>query len=362
MPGGFVLAGPDFDGLYLLNLSAAFIWRHRRLGLSPDQISVRLAGTFQLPEEIARRDVSVALDQWSEAFPHTSSGPGQCPPPEFAQTAHPVASTVYGWKGKQFRVVLASPELDAEITPRLLELRAPHSEPDFTFRLTTSEDLIYLHCDEEFISAEVNVSAARAILLQEIVRRTHTLPTPRHWLSLLHAGACGNDSACVVFPAASHSGKTTLAAVLMQSGLNFYADDSVALDKETLQIPAMPFALAVREGSWPLLASRFPGFSQLPVTERFGQQVRFIYPSVHPTSAAAAALVFTRYAPGGALSIEPLDTLQALVHLTESGFWVERQRESIRAFLAWLESLPCFYVTYGDVDAAAEFISSLLPR
>ena len=165
----------------------------------------------------------------------------------------------------------------------------------------------------------------------------------------------------MVFPAASHSGKTTLAAVLMQSGLTFYADDSVALEKETLEIPAMPFGLAIREGSWPLLAERFPGFGQLPVIERFGQQIRFIYPSITQTSAATSAIVFTRYEPDAALSIQPLSTMEALIRLKESGFWVEHKRESIQTFLVWIESLPCYEMTYADVDAARQFILSLLP-
>ena len=354
--GGLVLALPGLDGLYLLNPSAAFIWQQMSLGSSPNQISANLAETFRIPTEVATRDVQATLHQWEDLFRHENAVHPSPPAP--THTASEQISIACHWNGKHFHVTLDSPELQAEITPRLSALRVPQAEPDFTLTLTTAEDAINLHCGAEFIAAEPNVSAARAILLQEIARRCAT--TPRQWLSLLHAGACGNHRSCVIFPAASRSGKTTLAAVLMQGGLTFYADDSVALEKETLEIPVMPFGLPIREGSWPLLAERVPGFDHLPVSQRFGQQIRFIYPAVHQASVRAAAIVFPSYAPGSKLSIHPLNTLEALIHLKESGFWVENQQESINGFLAWLESLRCFQMAYAQVDEAAGFITTLL--
>ena len=220
---------------------------------------------------------------------------------------------------------------------------------------------IHIHCGKEFISAESSVSAARAILLQEIVRRFPASgKEPRKWLSLLHAGACGNDRSCVIFPAASHSGKTTLAAVLMQRGFTFYADDSVGLDKETQEIPLMPFGLPIREGSWPVVADLFPGFYDVPVCERFGQLVRYVYPRLHETSVPAAAIVFPSYVAGAQLAVDPLNTLEALIQLKESGFWVENEQAGIRDFLNWIGALPCYRMTYSEVGQVGEFISSLL--
>jgi len=287
--------------------------------------------------------------------------PGFFPAP--AGTERQNVSIGCQWNGRSFAISLDSAELEAEVVPRVSAIRELHAKPDFTFSLSTVEDLIYLHCGAEFMSAETSVSAARAILLQEIVRRVTAVDNaPRQWLGLLHAGACGNRRRCVVFPAASHSGKTTLAAVLMQRGLTFYADDSVALEKETLEIPAMPFGLPIRQGSWPLLADLYPGFCHLPLYERFGQPVRYLYPPVHQTSVPAAAIVFPRYVQGAELSIHPLNTLEALIRMKEGGFWVENEHASIRAFLDWIESLPCYQMTYSDVHAASRFIANLLPE
>lgn len=370
--GGLVLAIPGQEGLYLLNPSAAFIWAELSQGSSPDRISTRLADAFQISVEVARRDVDSTLDDWTRTAlipPKPTESRFTEPRPVGSGTGAssknrlqiPAAETIaatYLLNDKHFRITLDSPELESEIAPRLAALRTPDTEPHFTISLTTVEDKIYVRCGNEPISVEPNVSAARAILLQEIVRRTSSLP--RKWLSLLHAGACGNGRSCVIFPAASHSGKTTLATVLMLSGLTFYADDSVALENETLKIPVMPFGLPIREGSWPLLAERLPGFKSLPVIERFGQQVRFLYPPVHQTSVPAAAMVFPSYQPGAEFSIQPLNTLQTLIHLKESGFWVEAKPESITVFVNWLESLRCYQMTYAEVDQAGHFITTLL--
>jgi hypothetical protein len=316
-----VLAVPGFDGLFFLNPSAGFIWSELRSGSSTDLIGTRLAQAFGIPVETARRDVESTLEHWER----TILAPG----------------TTYRLNNRLFRITLDSPELEAEILPRLVHL-ATEGEPDFNLA-----------------AAEQTVSAARAILLQEMVR----LSGGYDWLALLHAGACSNGSACVVFPAPSGSGKTTLSAVLAQSGLAFHADDSVGIPKDIPKgkprIPPMPFGLAIREGSWPILASRIPGFGALPVTTRFGQQVRFLPPAPHTGPVPAAALVFPLYDPAAATTITPLQPLDTLIHFKEAGFWVEHTPQSIQAFLDWVQSLPSYRLVYSDVDEAVAFIRTL---
>ena len=105
------------------------------------------------------------------------------------------------------------------------------------------------------------------MLLQEIVRNCRGSES----LAVFHAGACGSDSRSVVFPAGTQSEKSTLAALLMKMGLTFYSDDSVLLERDTLSVPCMPFALMVREGSWDALGRRFPELQEAPIVSRFGQ-------------------------------------------------------------------------------------------
>ena len=187
------------------------------------------------------------------------------------------------------------------------------------------------------LHAKKGVGATRAVLLQEIVRSCRG----RDCLAVFHAGACGSNSRCVVFPAGTQSGKTTLAAVLMKMGLTFYSDDSVLLERDTLSVPVMPFALTVREGSWDVLNPRFPELQDLPILPRYGQRVRFLPPvrmKGDGQCGQVAAIVFVRFNPESATEIGPVDTLQTLLRLQESGFWVAHDQQSIRAFLAWIQS------------------------
>jgi hypothetical protein len=196
-------------------------------------------------------------------------------------------------------------------------------------------------------------------LLQQIVRSS----TPNgDFLAVLHAGACGSASQCVIFPAATHSGKTTLAAVLRGAGLKLYADDSVALDRGSLKVPAMPFALMVREGSWPVISARFPEFEKLPTFSRYGENVRFLQPGsdIGQPAAQPCAIILSQWEAGATTRVEPLTAFDALVRLKDTGFWLAHDRSSIQQFLAWLHGLPIFGMVYSNVDEAAAFVKSRL--
>lgn len=321
IPGGLVLAVPDSDFLLFLNASAAFIWAEVRLGSDRVLIESRFAAAFGVPCDIAQRDVVATLAGWADA-----------PLPR------PFDLSL---NGKRFRLILDSPELEAEILPRLTHLASLTGEPDFVVH----------------VPVERSVSASRALLLQELVRLSRG---PGQWLALMHAGACANSKGCIVFPAASGSGKSTLAAALLHSGLACQADDSVGIEPGTLLIPPMPFAMAIREGSWPVLAPRSPGFESLAVATRFGQQIRFLAPATQAEPVPAVALVFPRFDPASPTETTELSPLDTLIELREAGFWVEHTRSSIQAFLDWVQSLPSHRLVYSDVDEAVAFFRDIL--
>ena len=58
-------------------------------------------------------------------------------------------------------------------------------------------------------------------------------------------------------PADSGSGKSTLTAALVHAGLRYFSDDVVPLD-HGLRIRPMPLGISLKEGSWPVLAARYP--------------------------------------------------------------------------------------------------------
>ncbi len=357
-----VMARPDVSGLYILSPSARLIWNKFKLGLPVSDLVREFAATYEISPEVAEQDVTRTLNDWRSSLlslQQISPSLKVAPAEDRAPPAIDFFIRDYFIQKKNVRVILQTSELAEEIAPRLESLPPAPSAPDFTFTVVEDSDGFCIFCGERCMAREESVGAIRAVLLQEIVRSCRG----RDCLAVFHAGACGSNSRCVVFPATTQSGKTTLAAVLMKTGLTFYSDDSVLLERDALSVPVMPFALTVREGSWDVLYPRFPELHDAPIISRYGHQVRFLAPlesNRHDDSAQVAAIVFVRFSPRASNEIAVLDPLQTLLRLQESGFWVAHDEPSIRAFLTWVQSTASFALSYSDVDQAASIIRRLI--
>ena len=133
--------------------------------------------------------------------------------------------------------------------------------------------------------AEQKIVGARAILLQEMIRAcdpARTVPV------ILHAGACGTDTAGILLAGASYSGKSTLCAALMARGLRCYADDSAIIDEE-LRVAGMPFPLTLRKSAWPALRGLIRPEQRLRLHNRLGAEVGFLDSNL-PSGSSLAAL------------------------------------------------------------------------
>jgi len=329
-----VLARPEVEGLYFLNQTAAFIWADYRAGLTPERMASHLSDCFDISGPVALRDVGAAVGEWQRLLGAGAQG------------------SRYGVLGKQFQLQIDSAELAAEVLPRVAHLRL--AQPEATAASDEVSDFSLRRGEAE------TVSAARALLLQEMVR----LARGSEWLALIHGGACATESGCVVFAGAAGAGKSTLAAVMEGSrisrGLMCHGDDSVGIEKGSLLVPPMPFGVAVREGSWGVVGARREGFEGLEAVERFGQRVRFVAPGEQAGAVRAVGLVFPRYEADGAFVVEEIGVLEALLGLKEAGFWVEHTRESITAFLGWVLGVRRYRMVYSDVDDAVRFFGDLL--
>ena len=256
-------------------------------------------------------------------------------------------------EGRTFLVLTDCPEFMAEVTPRLAGLRVEARPPDVTMGVwRTADDGMAILAGEELVSVEKGVRAARVILFQELVRRARS---GREWVALVHAAAFGADGRCVLMPAASGSGKSTLAAALMASGFAIYSDDFAGIAAGNFQIPAMPFPIAIRRGAWDVLRTWIPDLDDRPGAETLTEHATFLPVSRGAKPASAVAIAFTEWVEGSGVSVQKLSTAEAIGRFDQSGFWVAHDRDSIGAFLAWLDVLPKFALRYGDLtDAVAQ--------
>lgn len=355
---GFVVVRPDLPYLFCLNSTARIIWQaYRRTG-SREVAADVLVDTFGIARELATDDVATTLSSWTQAGLLGQARP-EAPPKWNGLKGEPLSPGYFALEGTRFEVLTDSADVIEEVTPRLAGIRVQPCTPDVRIGIwTVADDLFAIVEGDRCVAIQSGVRATRALLFQELAR----LARPgRDWLALLHAGACGMDGRCVLFPASSYAGKSTLAAALMANGFTLYSDDFLGLESDTLKIPAMPFATAIRLGSWDVLRPCIPDIDQYPVHEGFGEQVKFLpLPEPLGVPAEAIAIVFSQWIAGAEISFEPLSTAEVIERLNESGFWVRPDEPSIAAFLDWLERLPKFALRYGELSDAITQVNAIL--
>lgn len=359
-----VVAREDIHGLFLLNSSARIAWDEWGAGASLDEIAHKFAAVFALPLSVARRDIDRLLTDWSRTLLAPPQPPAGLPPQPthalFGNSARVEIQCIVNGCG--FRISLEPGDLVEEIVPRLAHAIVPHLPPGatvHTFRLVNGDDRVFVFRDGLCLAEEKKTSGARVILLQEMTR----LCAPgRELTAILHAGACGTDSSCVILAGASHAGKSTLCAALMAQGLLCYGDDSAVVDREC-RVAGMPFPLIVRKSSWPLLSSRLRSIEHSPIQRRQGADVRLL-PSNLPLngspSVPAKALVFVDYQPDAKTRLQPLTAFESLLNFQTSGFWVKQDPASIERFLAWISGLERFRLTYSSIEDAVETLGSFV--
>ena len=195
--------------------------------------------------------------------------------------------------------------------------------------------------------------------LLEIARR------PRRWLGILHASAVAFDGRCVVFSGAKGSGKSTLAAALVASGADFVTDDYAPLEQGAWHVRPVPYAPGIKRGSWRTLRRYYPDIYERRVHRLAGMQIRYLeleaarmVPLDH--GLPVAALVFPRYQAGGPLEQGQLTTAEAFAELCHARPLLDRQPDVLAETLRWIESVPAYRLTYGDLDLATKWALSLL--
>lgn len=361
-----VVVRRDVEGLFLLNPAARLLWQELSGGASVEETVQAFVRAFQVPEFVARRDISATLTDWSEGLlrPETAYKESKPPSsfPEWAGSASAAAVEMNCLlNDRMFRVILEGLDLVEEITPRLAGIATPvlpEGPPCYTFRVRHRGEHVLLFRDQVCIAKEDTTSAARALLLQEM---TQWCAPERKMRAILHAGACGTESAAILLAGASHAGKSTICAALMAEGFYCYSDDSAMLDCN-FRVAGMPFPIMLRPSSWPVLASRSGCMENASVHRRAGMESGFLpsnLPGNKSPAAPVKALVFVEYTQAR-VQLETLTIYETLLVLQQSGFWVEHDRENISEFLLWLQGLPRHKLIYSSIDDAVGVVRGLL--
>ena len=380
---GAVLYSDPAQELHRLNAGAAYLWLALERGAMRDELSQEYSRRFSCEIEDARGHVEELLDAWTTRgwvgtgsnadIPHARD-PVERPrrksrtqPYTLPAGGAPDGALSCGILATQFLVVLPDDEASRRVAPALAHLACDSAEVfDVLVELEKSSESYSLHVDGDPIHSALSLEGIVPAIKAQL--RSHAVDRNAYFMHI-HAGAVAAGNACVLFPGPPGSGKTTLTAGLVTSGLGFLSDETVLLEPRTLAVRPVPLALTVKPGALAPLEPLYPGLRDLPVHLREdGERVRYLPPPrdsmVHDRISGypVEVIVFPRFAPDAPGRLCPLSRLEALTRLLDCCLslpsWLAADR--VEALVRWMRRVPCFELHMNSVPEAVANLRGLL--
>lgn len=183
---------------------------------------------------------------------------------------------------------------------------------------------------------------------------------------VMHAAVVARDDAALVLPGFPGAGKSTLCASLCWlGGWRLLSDELAILDPPTGDLAPNPRPIALKNESIDLV-SRFPGVRLGPsyADTRKGTVGHAAAPEASIRAADRPArcrwVVFPRYSPGVAASVERIDRAEAFALISEQSFNKERMGEAgFSALCRMLDGASCHAIDYGSTEQGLALIESI---
>lgn len=344
--GQTVLIDRNGGQVIVLNPSGAVCWEVFRGGGTERAAAQLLAKQFGISDAVAERD---ARAFWARLQPVAGS---DVPDATEEVTAHRV---VFG--AHRFDIECASSALDDAIEGlfRPLMREGDAAAAEFVFGIYEQGVDFILTCDGDELTRERSADKLLGVLISEMMDRAYP---QAEWSSVVHAGAVGWSTGCVMIPAPSGRGKSTLVAGLVDSGFEFLSDDSAPIDALTGQVMPVPLALAVKESGRLALMSRYPGLAGQRVRAFAGGPRRFLNLSQKTAKSGRLlrVIVVPHYSPNETGAVTRLSPLAALSALTDAGCWISPDPKRGSRFFDLLKSTPAFLVRYASLDEGVNLV------
>jgi hypothetical protein len=234
--------------------------------------------------------------------------------------------------------------------------QAVHYSMDFDER----REQFIVECDGEPVTSTEWACVALDYLVWDVNRRVVEASDRR---LLLHAAAAARDGVAVVVPAVSGGGKSTFVAALVAAGFEYLSDEIVAIEPGPATIDGYHKAIALKEGSWPLIAARAPDAAIAP----FMAMTRYLTPPMLGSTVAehgsrpGLVVIPDRHVESGP-TVE-IHRAEALTVLAEQSFNFEDFGPTRLDLLAEIvRQSRCYRVPTANLDNAVEAISNAITR
>jgi hypothetical protein len=177
----------------------------------------------------------------------------------------------------------------------------------------------------------------------------------------VHCAAVETDGHLILFPNGENAGKSTLAASLAARGLRLFADDVLAISETSRHAISLGIAPRLR---LPLPRSAGASFRAFVESHRGPGDEESLYLALpaaqlaqHGERAPLGAVVLLDRRPSAPVSLIPLARGHAMRQLIIQNFAPGGTSvRTIDRLCSLIERMPCFALTYSNLDEAADFV------
>ncbi len=189
--------------------------------------------------------------------------------------------------------------------------------------------------------------------------------TPSDYFLASHAAVLAKGDKCLMMPAVSYSGKSTLSAALLSADYQYFSDEMAVIDRD-YQARPVPLGIGLKHGSWHLLASYLPQLADLEEQQRWdGIPLKYV-PIDHSIRHGkdrkkVSHLVFPTYRLESTAQLLPISTPQAVSQLFKAGFTMQGpfSKKQVIELLSWVESIPAYKFEFSQLDEAIDCLDVL---
>lgn len=369
---GEVLAyEPGRRRLHRLNPTAAAVWTRLEGDRSLDGIAKALAQEYDAPVTTVAADVAVLVadlrDEGLLTTPPRGGPPAPAPsafsPPRtdgLARTADRLlrerrwAHELGPFRGLDFTFTV---RLDDDTAARqlariLAPLTDPRASPDHQYSLRIAPGDIRLSLDGRRLGRFARSDTAVGHLLWHVNRMTIDGDVRR---TVFHAAGLVDRGKGVLLPAATNSGKSTLAAALIGDGLGYLSDEAVAFAPDHDLLLPFPRALTLDRRSLTLLGIE----DEHPVVTEHHVAPEAVRPGASSGPAPLSLVVSPSYERGATTESTRLGVLDALGLLLESAFHLQPGRIGFDRLVDVATEVPAYTLVFDDLADARRTIARL---